>query len=130
MKEGEMICEIQPIDEGWWQGKNEDGHVGLFPSNYVEVVENPSPMERHMENEAQDESQHMEGVNQQTEEINSEMPYAIALYDYEATEEGELSFLTMDKIEKIEFISEEWWQGTNAQGEAGLFPANYVELQE
>uniref|UniRef100_UPI003590137E drebrin-like protein B n=1 Tax=Myxine glutinosa TaxID=7769 RepID=UPI003590137E len=35
----EIISEIEQIDEGWWQGRAPDGHFGMFPANYVELVE-------------------------------------------------------------------------------------------
>jgi hypothetical protein len=35
--EGQRITNIDKLgDEGWWQGKTEDGVEGVFPSNYVE----------------------------------------------------------------------------------------------
>ncbi|KAJ1719324.1 actin binding protein [Coemansia erecta] len=55
--------------------------------------------------------------------------YAIAVYEYEAAEEGELSFSEGERITHIEFPSSEWWEGVNEKGEYGLFPANYVELE-
>ncbi|XP_051964596.1 drebrin-like protein B isoform X4 [Xyrauchen texanus] len=33
-----IITGIEMIDEGWWRGYNPDGHFGMFPSNYVELV--------------------------------------------------------------------------------------------
>lgn len=38
--EGEVIEQIEELDEGWWSGVSVDGSkTGLFPANYVEVVE-------------------------------------------------------------------------------------------
>ena len=34
--EGQVIYEIEKLDEGWWRGTGSDGIHGLFPSNYVE----------------------------------------------------------------------------------------------
>jgi len=31
---------------------------------------------------------------------------------------------------EIEPASEDWWQGRDKSGNTGLFPANYVEVQE
>lgn len=36
---GDIITHIDAIDEGWWQGLAPDGTYGLFPANYVEVIE-------------------------------------------------------------------------------------------
>lgn len=35
---GDIISEIEQIDEGWWTGVTSDGHRGLFPSNYVRLI--------------------------------------------------------------------------------------------
>lgn len=53
---------------------------------------------------------------------------ATAIYEYEAAEDGEVGFAEGEMIEEIQQIDEGWWQGKNARGEEGLFPANYVEL--
>lgn len=36
---GDIITHIDTIDEGWWQGLGPDGTYGLFPANYVEVID-------------------------------------------------------------------------------------------
>lgn len=34
-----LITGIEVIDEGWWRGYGPDGHFGMFPANYVELLE-------------------------------------------------------------------------------------------
>nr|XP_028563397.1 drebrin-like protein isoform X3 [Podarcis muralis] len=34
-----IITSIEMIDEGWWRGYGPDGHFGMFPANYVELIE-------------------------------------------------------------------------------------------
>ncbi|XP_024131657.1 drebrin-like b isoform X2 [Oryzias melastigma] len=34
----EVITGIEMIDEGWWRGFGPDGHFGMFPANYVELI--------------------------------------------------------------------------------------------
>lgn len=34
-----IISHIEMIDEGWWRGYGPDGHYGMFPANYVELLE-------------------------------------------------------------------------------------------
>ncbi|XP_066979243.1 drebrin-like protein B isoform X3 [Macrobrachium rosenbergii] len=34
----EIITNIDQIDAGWWQGVGPDGSFGLFPANYVELI--------------------------------------------------------------------------------------------
>lgn len=38
--EGDLIVEIEFVDEDWWSGKHSvTGEVGLFPANYVTLKE-------------------------------------------------------------------------------------------
>lgn len=39
LREGEKITEIEEAGEGWWQGCNSSGKFGMFPANYVKLVE-------------------------------------------------------------------------------------------
>ncbi|VDN52077.1 unnamed protein product [Dracunculus medinensis] len=34
----DIISEIEQIDEGWWRGRGPDGRYGLFPANYVAML--------------------------------------------------------------------------------------------
>ncbi|KAG7490790.1 drebrin isoform X4 [Solea senegalensis] len=34
----DIITGIEMIDEGWWRGYDPNGHFGMFPANYVELV--------------------------------------------------------------------------------------------
>lgn len=34
----DIITGIEMIDEGWWRGYGPNGHFGMFPANYVELV--------------------------------------------------------------------------------------------
>uniref|UniRef100_A0A669B0U5 Drebrin-like b n=1 Tax=Oreochromis niloticus TaxID=8128 RepID=A0A669B0U5_ORENI len=34
----DIITGIEMIDEGWWRGYGPDGHFGMFPANYVELM--------------------------------------------------------------------------------------------
>ncbi|XP_053698213.1 src substrate cortactin isoform X2 [Sabethes cyaneus] len=52
---------------------------------------------------------------------------AIALYDYQAAADDEISFDPDDRITHIEMIDEGWWRGL-CNNHYGLFPANYVQL--
>uniref|UniRef100_A0A8C6M8B6 Cortactin n=1 Tax=Nothobranchius furzeri TaxID=105023 RepID=A0A8C6M8B6_NOTFU len=54
---------------------------------------------------------------------------AVALYDYQAAGDDEISFDPDDIITNIEMIDEGWWRGI-CRGAYGLFPANYVEVRQ
>ncbi|KAI5949195.1 ABP1 [Candida theae] len=56
---------------------------------------------------------------------------ATAEYDYEKDEDNEIGFEEGDLIVEIDFVDEDWWSGKHSKtGEVGLFPANYVTLNE
>ncbi|KXL46641.1 hypothetical protein M433DRAFT_65379 [Acidomyces richmondensis BFW] len=127
LREGERITHIDMVDADWWMGRNSRGEEGLFPSNYVELVEGNGA------------TAHMQ---QQQEEEQEEAPAptavgggagggktATAQYDYEAAEDNELSFPDGALLTDLEFPDEDWWFG-HYNGQSGLFPANYVVLNE
>lgn len=35
----DLITHIEQIDEGWWRGYGPSGHYGMFPANYVELLQ-------------------------------------------------------------------------------------------
>uniref|UniRef100_H2YL56 Coactosin-like protein n=1 Tax=Ciona savignyi TaxID=51511 RepID=H2YL56_CIOSA len=35
---GEVVTDIEQIDEGWWRGTAPDGSRGIFPANYVRLL--------------------------------------------------------------------------------------------
>ncbi|XP_060563279.1 tyrosine-protein kinase HCK-like [Ruditapes philippinarum] len=53
---------------------------------------------------------------------------AIALYDYTAEDDDEISFDQGDIITNIDPIDAGWWVGTSASEQRGVFPANYVRV--
>ena len=144
LREGEYVTNIEMVDEDWWMGQNPRGETGLFPSNYVELMEDGEtggPAAHQAEAEPEPEGHHGGGAEP------SQGATATALYDYEAAEGNELSFPEGAKITGIvrsyltilppflytdasqEFPDEDWWSG-EYRGQQGLFPANYVQLDE
>ncbi|XP_008473198.1 src substrate cortactin [Diaphorina citri] len=82
---------------------------------------------RLLEQERLMEELRQQGTNEDTEE---DLGYtAVALYDYQASADDEISFDPDDIITNIEMIDEGWWRGY-CHGQYGLFPANYVSLQQ
>ena len=98
LNEGEYVTDIEMVDKDWWLGVNARGERGLFPSNYVEMVDftndtNQSIPEHEAETRVPDsalESPTAGGVDAG--------PTATALYDYEAAEDNEISFPDGAKI--------------------------------
>ncbi|KAJ2905065.1 hypothetical protein MKZ38_006458 [Zalerion maritima] len=146
LRENEYVTNIDMVDEDWWMGTNSLGETGLFPSNYVELVDDDDDVG------ARDASASPPAPLAAA--VAADGPMAIALYDYEAAEDNgkwpnilhqlssfgalvpaqtntnhshlELSFPEGANITGLEFPDEDWWFG-HYNGQSGLFPANYVE---
>lgn len=64
------------------------------------------------------------------DESNGSGRRAVVQYDYEKAEDNEVELHEGEHVTDIDMVDEDWWMGTNPQGERGLFPANYVEMVE
>ncbi|KAJ1984626.1 ESCRT-0 subunit protein hse1 [Dimargaris verticillata] len=60
---------------------------------------------------------------------NASKPHASvkALFDFSATESGELGFFKGDIIEVLDQKYKDWWKG-KLRDQVGIFPANYVQI--
>ncbi|RUS33035.1 proliferating cell nuclear antigen, C-terminal domain-containing protein [Jimgerdemannia flammicorona] len=118
--EGEVISSIEQVDDGWWTAVSEDGtRSGLFPANYVQLLE--------FEESQQSQSKQVALIAEEelavpATDMEDQGNVALALYDYIAAEENEITFHEGDLITQIEFASDDWWQGTAPNGAIGLFP--------
>jgi len=103
LHEGEFVTDIEMVDDDWWLGVNAQGERGLFPGNYVEIVEGddlPShPHEQAAEAEHEPIPEPVPEPNpapvaapEHSSAAETHSPTASALYDYEAAEDNELSF--------------------------------------
>ncbi|KAI1755105.1 hypothetical protein F4782DRAFT_489955 [Xylaria castorea] len=135
LREGEYVTDIDMVDEDWWMGTNSQGETGLFPSNYVELVEDEPVDDAHG---AAPPSPPPAAISTQAAPVAAQAPEpaaedvghtATAQFDYEAAEDNELSFPEGATVTHLEFPDEDWWYG-HYKGEMGLFPANYVQLDQ
>lgn len=130
--EGQYVTNIDMVDEDWWMGTNHKGEIGYFPSNYVELVGDdeqetqaaapPAPVPAAEPTPAR-------APMPAPAPAASAGPTATAQFDYEAAEDNELSFPEDARITDLEFPDEDWWFGAYG-GKRGLFPANYVQLDQ
>jgi hypothetical protein len=92
LREGEYVTNIEFVDEDWWMGQNSQGESGLFPSNYVELIQDDGddggagapPLPSHPAEEEEETAPPAPS--------GGGAPTATAVYDYEAAEDNELSF--------------------------------------
>ncbi|KAH7039713.1 uncharacterized protein B0I36DRAFT_233945 [Microdochium trichocladiopsis] len=133
LREGEYVENIEMVDEDWWMGTNSRGESGLFPSNYVELVEDandgPAPPEPPAASRPPPPPAPAAEPEPEPAPAAAGGATATAEFDYEAAEDNELSFPEGATITNVEFPDEDWWFG-HYKGDSGLFPANYVKLDQ
>ncbi|XP_018398638.1 PREDICTED: intersectin-1 isoform X5 [Cyphomyrmex costatus] len=101
-EKGETINVSEQQDD-WWYGSVSTGNKGWFPKSYVkEVITSTKDTAA-------------EGLNE----------YYAALYRYESTEAGDLSF-NQGEVILVTKKEGEWWTGCIGN-KSGIFPSNYVE---
>lgn len=106
LREGERVYNIDMVDEDWWMGENSRGEKGLFPSNYVELIEGgaggaaaPSPPAPAAAPVPVQEAAAPPPPPAPAAAAGGKT--ATAQYDYQAAEDNELSFPDGGKITDI-----------------------------
>lgn len=95
--EGQAVTNIEMVDDDWWMGTNEKGESGLFPSNYVELVEDEDDSAP-AAHEPEPAPAPAPAARPAAAAAAPSGPTAVAAYDYEAAEDNELSFPEGAKI--------------------------------
>lgn len=113
IKEGDTVDVFDMQPDGWWYGQSK-GKKGYFPSNFVQDGD-AAPAKSEPE--------------QGSRENGASGTKCTATFDYDAVDENELSFKEGDVIDLISQAPDGWWFGS-LRGRQGLFPSNYVQMQQ
>uniref|UniRef100_A0A182FAY5 SH3 domain-containing protein n=2 Tax=Anopheles albimanus TaxID=7167 RepID=A0A182FAY5_ANOAL len=120
LKKGAIITNIKVQDGGWWEGTLiATGRTGVFPDNFVRVLEQPPPpltLEDRGEVVLRDKNA---AINRRCRVI----------FSYRENKPDELTLAEGDVIEFYEAVEEGWWRG-KLNGRVGVFPSNFVEMIE
>ncbi|XP_029817626.1 SH3 domain-containing protein 19 isoform X2 [Manacus vitellinus] len=118
--EGETIILKEYVNEEWAKGELR-GTSGIFPLNFVEVIEDlpGTGTEAALKNKV---------------EVSSSLPqnnrcsvqWCEALHDFTAETKDDLSFKKGDYIQILEQVDLEWYRG-RLNGKEGIFPAVFVQ---
>ncbi|XP_064799086.1 drebrin-like protein B isoform X2 [Oncorhynchus masou masou] len=114
--------EDEPTVVGLIQGR--EGHIDL--DEVYELL--PLAATNEEDNIYDDIYQDTPTVLEQREEASGQDVRARALYDYQATDDSEITFDPDDIIIVIDMEDVGWWRGYGPDGHYGMFPANYVDL--
>lgn len=114
LREGEYVTDIEMVDPDWWVGVNTQGERGLFPANYVELLEDKEPASHatagshHYEPEPEPAAAPVPAASTPVTAAassaatpSSKGVTATALYDYEAAEDNEIGFPEDAKISNV-----------------------------
>ncbi|XP_009182040.3 intersectin-2 isoform X4 [Papio anubis] len=107
---GQLILILKKNTSGWWQGelqaRGKKRQKGWFPASHVKLL-GPS--------------------SERATPAFHPVCQVIAMYDYAANNEDELSFSKGQLINVMNKDDPDWWQG-EINGVTGLFPSNYVKM--
>ncbi|KAK6324766.1 hypothetical protein J4Q44_G00041080 [Coregonus suidteri] len=134
--EGDVIQLKEYMEEEWARGQI-GAHTGVFPINFVEIIEDlpPPPQPQPQRQQSFPIKMALPGMVSSTKTQEAAKPiqcgwsgveWAVALYDFVGQTEEELSFQQGDRILVTEHVDAEWCSG-RLNGREGFFPTAFVE---
>ncbi|NXE12738.1 SH319 protein, partial [Lophotis ruficrista] len=131
--EGEIVILKEYVNEEWAKGELR-GTSGIFPLNFVEVIEDLPRTGMNMFAKLSFTYVGTEAALKSKVEIPSSLPqnnrrsaeWCEALHDFTAETKDDLSFKKGDYIQILEQVDSEWYRGRLNEKE-GIFPAVFVQ---
>ncbi|XP_061401301.1 sorbin and SH3 domain-containing protein 1 [Musca vetustissima] len=107
-KKGDIIYVRRAIDKNWYEGEH-NAMIGLFPANYVEIINRDVYQPQHTHRSKPSEGQ------------------ARAKYNFQAQSAVELSLNKGELVALTRRVDDNWFEGRIANRK-GIFPVSYVEV--
>ncbi|XP_017262320.1 SH3 domain-containing protein 19 isoform X2 [Kryptolebias marmoratus] len=124
--EGDVIQLKAYVGEDWVRGQI--GHsVGIFPLNFVDVIEDlPPPPSQQQSGRVALPGMAAPEAAKPAQAPKSSVEWAVALYDYTAKSDDEVSFQQGDRILVTKHLNEDWSSG-RLNSREGMFPRAFIE---
>ncbi|XP_023389644.1 intersectin-1 isoform X4 [Pteropus vampyrus] len=112
----------------WWFGEVQ-GQKGWFPKSYVKLISGPVRKSTSMDSgSSESPAASLKRVASPAAKPAVSGEEFIAMYTYESSEQGDLTFQQGDVI-LVTKKDGDWWTGTVGD-KSGVFPSNYVRLKD
>ncbi|CAN9506941.1 unnamed protein product [Ophioblennius macclurei] len=110
LENGQLLLILGKNATGWWlgelQARGKKRQKGWFPSSNIKLLGSNSG---------------------KSTPAHQPVCQVIAIYDYKAANEDEMSFSKGQLINVLDKTNPDWWKG-EINGTTGLFPTNYVKM--
>ncbi|KAI6646345.1 CD2-associated protein-like isoform X1 [Oopsacas minuta] len=134
---GDIVEIFNQVEDGWLSGSHK-GSRGVFPSNFVEFIEEtpadaPTQTARDVKNKVPVGGIALpiipiQGGKPSEKKLSNQIERAKVAFSYEPQEEDELKLEIGDIVDILnKEHAEGWWEG-RLNGKTGVFPNNFVEL--
>lgn len=146
-----LTPEISQVEDGWWKGKL-GAKVGVFPSNFVEIIDATSPISANRKSHNINSTIIQNKINNNRSSLTNSREDLVSgggdgggdvpllppkpiremckvLYAYAPLNEDELKLSEGDVVTVLskELPDKGWWKG-ELRGRTGVFPDNFVTL--
>ncbi|XP_031220259.1 intersectin-1 isoform X3 [Mastomys coucha] len=111
----------------WWFGEVQ-GQKGWFPKSYVKLISGPVRKSTSIDTGPTESPASLKRVASPAAKPAIPGEEFIAMYTYESSEQGDLTFQQGDVI-VVTKKDGDWWTGTVGD-KSGVFPSNYVRLKD
>ncbi|XP_010285482.1 PREDICTED: intersectin-1, partial [Phaethon lepturus] len=121
------IITVLEQQDMWWFGEVQ-GQKGWFPKSYVKLISGPIRKSTSMDSGSSESPASLKRVASPATKAAMSGEEFIAMYTYESSEQGDLTFQQGDMI-LVTKKDGDWWTGTLGD-KSGVFPSNYVRLKD